>query len=152
MKDIGTAPLPGEEYVEHGRDLEDSIALAKAFEEAGADAILIGYGSYDNFYWLYPPTYQKEGLWLEDAKLAQEWTFTLAGWSDGKATVVDGEGNEQTIEAETVVQAVGFTPNNALYNELEQTLTIPVWNIGDSKAPANVMESVHAGWFLAKNL
>ena len=68
MKDIGTAPLPGEKYVEHGRNLEDSIALAKAFEEAGVDAILAGDGSYDSFYWLYPPTYQKEGLWLEDAK------------------------------------------------------------------------------------
>lgn len=39
MKDIGVAPLPGEEFTEHGRDVEDSIALAKALEEAGADAI-----------------------------------------------------------------------------------------------------------------
>lgn len=72
MKDIGVAPLPGEEYVEHGRAVEDSLALAKSLEDAGADAILIGGGSYDSFYWLYPPTYQKEGLWLEDAKLVKE--------------------------------------------------------------------------------
>ena len=429
MKDIGVAPLPGEEYTEVGRDVEDSLALAKALEEAGADAILIGNGSYDSFYWLYPPTYQKEGLWLEDAKLIKDavnipvicpgkiltpemaekaikegyvdavalgkasladsdWAnkartgsdedirpcigcmngcmarvfngglvtcavnpacfyeksdpvtpamqkkhvvvigggvggmeaamiaaqrghdvdlyeksgklgglFNLAavpefktgdhrllawfphqlekvgvkvhlntelsaadveklnadeivvatgatpksfsisgvetvtasdvltgrevgkscvivggglvgcetavwlarkgvkvtlvealpslmaagapvptpnflmmldmlpgagvavytgakfqGWKDGKATILDAEGKEQTVEAETVVQAVGFTPNDALYNELDQNCTVPVWNIGDSKTPANVMESVRAGFFVAKNI
>lgn len=429
MKNIAEAPLPGEKYIEHGRDIQDSIELAKALEEAGVDAILIGDGSYDSFYWLYPPTYQKEGLWLEDSKkikeavhipvicpgkvntpeLAEkaieqgmadsvalgracladsEWVnkarsgntedirpcigcqmgcigrcFTgdlvtcavnpacfyeksdpvtpainkkhivvvgggvggmeaamiaaqrghkvdlyeksdklgglfnlaavpefktgdrelliwfehsvkkagvkihlnteitaneienmnadeviiatgarpkcfsingaktvtasdvLAGydvgkdcviiggglvgcetavylarkgvkvsmvealpalmssgvpvptpnllmmldmlsdanvdiytsskfekWTNGKATIIDGEGQEHIVDAETVVQAVGFASNNELYNELEQTLTIPVWNIGDSKSPANVMESVRAGWFVAKNL
>ncbi len=429
MKDIGAAPLPGEEYVEVGRDVEESIALAKAMEKAGADAILIGNGSYDSFYWLYPPTYQKEGLWLEDAKLIKdavnipvicpgkiltpemaekaieegyvdavalgkacladaEWPkkaragadedirpcigcmngcmgrcfnsglltcavnpqifyeksdpitpavqkkhvvvigggvggmeaamvaaqrghdvdlyeksdklgglFNLAavpefktgdhrllawfprqvekagvkvhmnteltaadveklnadeiivatgatpksfqidgvetvtasdvlagkdvgkscviiggglvgcetavwlarkgvkvtlvealpmlmsagtpvptpnflmmldmlpgagvtvytgskfaGWKDGKATIVDAEGKEISVEAETVVQAVGFTPNNALFNELDQSCTVPVWNIGDSKEPANVMESVRAGFFVGKNI
>lgn len=429
MKDIGVAPLPGEEFTEHGRDVEDSIALAKALEEAGADAILIGGGSYDSFYWLYPPTYQAEGLWLEDAKLVKDavnipvicpgkiltpeqaekaikegyvdavalgkasladsdWAnkaragadedirpcigcqngcigrcFTsdlvtcavnpacfyeksdpvtpamqkkhvvvigggvggmeaamiaaerghevdlyeksgklgglfnlaavpdfktgdhrllawfprmvektgvkvhlnteltaadvrklnadeiivatgatpkkisfdgvetvtandvlsgkdvgkscviiggglvgcetavwlarkgvqvtlvealpalmsagapvptpsllmmldmlpgngvavytgakFAGWKDGVATIVDAEGKEQTVEAETVVQAVGYTPNNALYTALEAESTVPVWNIGDSKVPANVMEAVRAGWFVAKNI
>lgn len=71
MKDIGVSPLPGEEYKEAGRDVEDSLALAKELEAVGADAILIGAGCYDSFYWLYPPTYQAEGLWLEDAKLVK---------------------------------------------------------------------------------
>jgi len=430
MKDIGVAPLPGEEFVEHGRGLEDSLALAKAIEEAGADAILVGDGSYDSFYWLYPPTYQAEGLWLEDAKkikdavnipvicpgkiltpeLAEkaikegyvdavalgkasladsDWAnkaragededirpcigcqhgcmarafngglitcavnpacfyeksdpvtpavvkkhvvvvgggvggmeaamiaaqrghdvdlyeksgrlgglFNLAavpefktgchrllawfprqlekagvkvhlntavaadgkelkdadeiivatgalpkaisfdgvetvtasdvlsgakdagkscvivggglvgcetavwlarkgvkvalvealpslmaagapvptpnflmmldmlpgagvnvytsakfaGWKDGKATIIDSEGKEQICEAETVIQAVGFTPDNALYKALDESCTVPVWNIGDSKEPANVMESIRAGFFVAKNI
>lgn len=72
MKDIGAAPLVGEEYTEVGRDVEDSLALAKELEAAGADAILIGGGSYDSFHWLYPPTYMPEGLWLEDAKKVKE--------------------------------------------------------------------------------
>ena len=429
MKDIGVAPLPGEAFEEHGRPVEDSLALAKALEEAGADAILIGGGSYDSFYWLYPPTYQAEGLWLEDAKLVKEvvnipvicpgkiltpemaekaikegyvdavalgkasladaeWAnkaragadedirpcigcqngcmarvfnggqvtcavnpqlfyeksdpitpaaqkkhivvigggvggmeaamvaaqrghdvdlyeksdklgglFNLAavpefktgdhallawfpravqkagvkvhlnteitaadveklnadeiivatgaapksfkmdgvetvtasdvlsgkdvgkscvivgaglvgcevavwlarkgvkvtlvealpmpmmagapvptpnflmmldmlpgagvtmytsakfaGWKDGVATVIDSEGKEISVEAETVVQAVGFAPNNALFNELDKTAPVPVWNIGDSREPANVMESVRAGFFIGKNI
>lgn len=72
MKGLGTAALPGEEYEEYGRDLEESLEIARVFEAAGADAILIGGGSYDSFYWLYPPTYQKEGLWLDDAKKVKE--------------------------------------------------------------------------------
>ena len=72
MKGLGQAPLPDEEYKEFGRDLEESLEIARIFEEAGADAILIGGGSYDSFNWLYPPTYQKEGLWLEDAKKVKE--------------------------------------------------------------------------------
>lgn len=67
-KGPGQAALPGEEFIEYERDVEESIQIAKALEAVGADAILIGNGSYESFYWLYPPTYQKEGLWLEDAK------------------------------------------------------------------------------------
>ena len=427
MKDIATAPLPGEDYREYGRDVDVSVELAKALEDAGADGILIGDGSYDSFYWLYPPTYQKEGLWLEDAKRIKdavsipvicpgkilipemaekaieegyvdavalgkaaladaEWpnkaragldedirpcigcqngcmarcfngglvtcavnpecfyeksdpvtpaavrkhvvviggggceaaiiaarrghevdlyektdklgglfnlaavpdfktgdhrllawferevakagvkvhlntavttadvekmgadaiivatgarpnSFPVAGcetvtasdvlagrdvgrscvivggglvgcetavwlarrgvkvtlvealpmlmsagtpvptpnllmmldmlpgagvgvytgakfasWSDGRAVIIDSEGKEHSVEAETVVQAVGFAPDDALYNELEQSSAVPVWNIGDSKEPANVMEAVRAAWFVAKNI
>ena len=72
MKGLRTAPLPGEEYVEQGRSIEESIELAKELEAAGADSLLIGGGSYDSFYWLYPPVYQKEGIWLEDAHKIKE--------------------------------------------------------------------------------
>ncbi len=76
----------------------------------------------------------------------------FAGWADGKAKIIDSEGKEQTCDAETVVEAVGFKANDSLYNELDQNLSVPVWNIGDSKEPANVMESVRAAWFVAKNI
>lgn len=65
--------LPDEEYTEFGRDVEQSIKMAKQLEQAGYDAFLMGNGSYDSFYWLYPPMYQKDGLWLEDvARLKKE--------------------------------------------------------------------------------
>ncbi|AIF52927.1 FAD-dependent oxidoreductase [Pelosinus sp. UFO1] len=68
MKAIGQGALPGEDFEEVGRDINETIELTKRIAESGADAILIGNGSYDSFYWLYPPMYQKDGLWLEDAK------------------------------------------------------------------------------------
>ena len=35
---------------------------------------------------------------------------------------------------------------------MKEESTVSVWNIGDSKMPANVMEAVRAGWFVAKNI
>lgn len=66
LKAERTASVPGEKYEEWGRDVEESVAMAKKLEEAGYDAFLMGNGSYDSFHWLYPPMYHKEGLWLDD--------------------------------------------------------------------------------------
>lgn len=66
LKAERTASVPGEEYEEWGRDVEESVAMAKKLEEAGYDAFLMGNGSYDSFHWLYPPMYHREGLWLDD--------------------------------------------------------------------------------------
>lgn len=66
MKAERQGAVPGETFKEYGRDIDESIEMGKKLEEAGYDAFLMGNGSYDSFYWLYPPTYQKEGLWLED--------------------------------------------------------------------------------------
>ena len=68
IKAIGQGGLDGEDYVEYGRTPEQSIYVAKKLAEAGYDAIYLGNGTYDSFYWLYPPMYQKEGLWLDDVE------------------------------------------------------------------------------------
>lgn len=67
MKAPMQGALPGEDFVEQGRDIEETVELVKEIERAGADVLLIGDGCWDSFYWLYPPMYQKDGLWLEDA-------------------------------------------------------------------------------------
>lgn len=73
MKAPGEAGLEGEDYKEYGRTPEESIYVAKKLAEAGYDAIYLGNGTYDSFYWLYPPMYQKDGLWLDDlAALTKE--------------------------------------------------------------------------------
>ena len=66
MKAERQASVPGEEYTEAGRDIAQSIAMAKKLEEAGYDGFLMGNGAYDSFHWLYPPMYHKEGIWLDD--------------------------------------------------------------------------------------
>jgi len=68
IKEVGQGGLEGEEYVEYGRTVEQSIYVAKKLVESGYDAIYVGNGTYDSFYWLYPPMYQKDGLWLDDVK------------------------------------------------------------------------------------
>lgn len=68
MKAPREAGLDGEDYVEYGRTPEQSRYVARELVKAGYDAIYLGNGTYDSFYWLYPPMYQKEGLWLDDVK------------------------------------------------------------------------------------
>lgn len=49
--------LPGEEYEEFGRDLEEGIEGAKILEAAGADMLNADNGSYDSWFWAHPPLY-----------------------------------------------------------------------------------------------
>ncbi len=80
MKAERQAAVPGEEYTEAGRDVEESIAMAKKLEEAGYDGFLMGNGAYDSFHWLYPPMYHKEGIWLDDfAPLTPEVKVPIIG-------------------------------------------------------------------------
>lgn len=64
IKDWKQGALPGEEFVEKGRDIEEGIEAAKILEEAGYDAFNGDVGSYDSWYWAHPPMYQKKGLYL----------------------------------------------------------------------------------------
>ena len=49
--------LPGENYEEFGRSLEESPAAARILEAAGADLLNADNGSYDSWYWAHPPVY-----------------------------------------------------------------------------------------------
>ncbi|ULO06418.1 FAD-dependent oxidoreductase [Paenibacillus sp. 19GGS1-52] len=64
IKDWRQGGLPGEEFTEMGRDIEEGIEAAKILEEAGYDAFNGDVGSYDSWYWSHPPMYQKKGLYL----------------------------------------------------------------------------------------
>jgi len=64
IKDWKQGGLPGEEFEEKGRDIEEGIEAAKILEEAGYDAFNGDVGSYDSWYWAHPPMYQEKGLYL----------------------------------------------------------------------------------------
>ncbi|MDS0525394.1 FAD-dependent oxidoreductase [Clostridium sp. SHJSY1] len=64
IKDWKQGALPGEEFEEKGRDIEEGIEAAKILEEAGYDAFNGDVGSYDSWYWSHPPMYQEKGLYL----------------------------------------------------------------------------------------
>ena len=50
--------LPGEEdYVEVGRDMEESREAAKFLQDAGYDMLNCDNGTYDAWYWAHPPAY-----------------------------------------------------------------------------------------------
>ena len=57
--------LPGEEFVEAGRDFEESIKAAKLLQDAGYDMLNCDNGTYDAWYWAHPPIYMPENCNLE---------------------------------------------------------------------------------------
>ena len=72
MKAVGQGALEGEAYTEAGRDIPETLKMAEILQNAGYDAFYIGNGCYDSFYWMYPPMYQKEALWLDDVAVLTE--------------------------------------------------------------------------------
>lgn len=60
--------LPGEEYIEAGRDMEESEKAVKYLEEAGYDMLNCDNGTYDAWYWAHPPVYMPENCNLKDVE------------------------------------------------------------------------------------
>lgn len=57
MKGWNQGALPGEDYKEFGRSLEESPKAAQIFEAAGCDALNADNGTYDSWYYPHPPVY-----------------------------------------------------------------------------------------------
>jgi 2-enoate reductase len=64
IKALRQGGLPGEEFEEQGRDIEEGLEAAKILEEAGYDAFDADAGTYDSWYWAHPPMYFKKGMYL----------------------------------------------------------------------------------------
>lgn len=60
--------LPGEEYTEVGRDMEESEKAAKYLQDAGYDCLNCDNGTYDAWYWAHPPIYMPENCNLADVE------------------------------------------------------------------------------------
>ena len=72
IKDLRDGALPGEEFVEKGRDLDEGVKAAKLLVAYGYDALDTDVGSYDSWWWSHPPMYQEKGLYRPYAKLMKE--------------------------------------------------------------------------------
>jgi 2-enoate reductase len=57
IRGFNQGALPGENYVEFGRSMEESPAAARILESAGADLLNADNGSYDSWFWAHPPVY-----------------------------------------------------------------------------------------------
>ena len=66
MKDFCYGAMPGEDYVEIGRNMEESEKAAKYLQDCGYDMLNADNGTYDSWYWAHPPMYMPENCNLED--------------------------------------------------------------------------------------
>ena len=65
-KGFGEGAVPGEDYVEVGRDMEESEKAVKYLQDAGYDMLNADNGTYDAWYWAHPPQYMPQNCNLED--------------------------------------------------------------------------------------
>ena len=72
MKDWRVGALPGEDFVEKGRDLDEGVEAAKLLVSYGYDALDVDVGCYDAWWWNHPPMYQEKGLYRKYAHLIKE--------------------------------------------------------------------------------
>ncbi len=67
-KGFGQGALPGEDYVEVGRDMEESKRAAKYLQNAGYDMLNCDNGTYDAWYWSHPAPYMPLNCNLSDVE------------------------------------------------------------------------------------
>lgn len=72
IKDLRKGALPGEEFEEKGRSLDEGVEAAKLLVSYGYDALDTDVGSYDAWWWSHPPMYQEKGLYRPYCKLMKE--------------------------------------------------------------------------------
>lgn len=95
--------LPGEEFKEAGRDMEESERAIKYLSDAGYDMFNCDNGTYDAWYWAHPPIYMPENCNLEDVEHIKQFTtkpVVCAGRMDprvGAKSIAEGK-----------IDAVGF--------------------------------------------
>ena len=66
LKGFAEGAVPGEDYVEVGRGMEESERAAKYLQDAGYDMLNADNGTYDSWYWAHPPMYMPQNCNLED--------------------------------------------------------------------------------------
>ena len=66
LKGFCEGAMPGEDYVEVGRNMEESEKAAKYLQDAGYDMLNADNGTYDSWYWAHPPMYMPQNCNLED--------------------------------------------------------------------------------------
>lgn len=72
IKDFNSGALPGEDFIEAGRDLEEGIQAAKLLEAYGYDMLNGDNGTYDSWWYPHPPVYMPGGCLRTEACRSQE--------------------------------------------------------------------------------
>ena len=103
MKGLRQGGLPGEEYEEAGRDIEEGIEAAKLLVEAGYDILNVDAGTYDSWYWNHPPMYfEEEGIYCrfgEALKKEIDVPIILAGRMENPDIAIEEIGKSCDIAA-----------------------------------------------------
>ena len=73
-KGFGEGAVPGEEFVEFGRDMAESEKAIKYLGDMGYDFFDCDNGTYDAWYWAHPPVYMDHNCNLSDVEHIKQFT------------------------------------------------------------------------------
>lgn len=65
--------LPGQEFEELGRDMDEGLTVAKMLQDAGYDFLDADVGSYESWHWSHPPMYHQKGMYLPYVSQLKRW-------------------------------------------------------------------------------
>ena len=68
LKGFNRGALPGEDFEEKGRDLEEAKKVARILQDAGYDMLNCDNGTYDSWFWAHPPMYMPKACNLADVR------------------------------------------------------------------------------------
>lgn len=72
VKGIRHGALPGEDFVEQGKDIAEGVEAAKILVEAGYNLLNVDAGTYDSWYWNHPPMYFEKGMYRDFGKILKQ--------------------------------------------------------------------------------
>lgn len=124
-KSLQQAALPGEDYIEVGRTIEEGLDMAALLEEAGIHGLAIDAGTLAGHYWAHPPIYQKHGCMLHLSELVKRKVSVpvlAVGRLDepelAERALCDGQADIITLGK--ALLADPYWPNKVLRGELEE--------------------------------
>ena len=72
--------------------------------------------------------------------------------TDQQVTVIHPDGREQSVEADTVVIAAGYLPNDSLFKALKGKTWDPPYVIGDCAESGRIYNAIHSGARVGRTL
>jgi 2-enoate reductase len=124
LKSMHQAALPGEDYVEVGRGMDEGLEMARLLEEKGFDALAVDAGTLAGHYWAHPPIYQKHGCML-DLSAATKQVVKIPVMAVGRLDVPDlaeaalENGEADVITLGKALLADPYWPNKVLENRID---------------------------------
>lgn len=146
----GTAAI-GQKVVVVGGD--EAVEAAVSLAREGKEVTMLQEG--DTISWahyLYAGSMRREPLmrYLKDGNVNIKYNCTVKAVSKDGLTVTGPEGDE-TLQADTVLIALGRVADNALYDELNERGKA-IYLIGDAKEVRNMTPASHEGYWVGRHI
>ena len=141
--------VPGQKVVVLGGG-KIGLTLAESLKQGGADVTIverrkrIGHDVSPTWKW-------RHAAWVEELGIPVMAKSRVEAAADGEVTIVDGDGEEVRMAADTLIIAETRTANQELYHEL-QWMIDELHMCGDAVSPRGLDQAIHEGYGLGSRI